>query len=295
VYARRVPVPHPAIIGATTLALAAGGLLAAGAHASDVRDCRIVASPTAARHTTCRNMDLRRINLSGRNLRFADFRGSSLQRANLSGANLYRARLQLANLSGARMVRVRAAGARMTAAGLTRANLRGANLTRARMDGTIMLTRADLTGANLTRVNLSGALMLRTTVKGADFTGARLTNVAGANVAGTPRAVPAGWRVVQGWFAGPTANMWGATFTDADLSGINLSGSVLIYASFLGTTTLRGTPMTGAALTGSTWSWDFSANGGAGGPDGGTVTCPDGRPATPGYNSGLPGVGPFGC
>jgi hypothetical protein len=137
--------------------------------------------------------------------------------------------------------------------------------------------------------------MLRTTVKGADFTGARLTNVAGANVAGTPRAVPAGWRVVQGWFAGPTANMWGATFTDADLSGINLSGSVLIYASFLGTTTLRGTPMTGAALTGSTWSWDFSANGGAGGPDGGTVTCPDGRPATPGYNSGLPGVGPFGC
>ena len=34
-------------------------------------------------------MDLRRINLAGRNLRFADFRGSSLQRANLSGANLY--------------------------------------------------------------------------------------------------------------------------------------------------------------------------------------------------------------
>jgi uncharacterized protein YjbI with pentapeptide repeats len=145
-------------------------------------------------------------------------------------------------------------------------------------------------GANLTNAMLRGA-----TVQGADFTGARMRGLGGVRVVGQPAAVPPGWRVVQGTFAGPTANMWGASFTDADLSGLDLSGANLIYAYMLGNTTLRGTPMTGAFTDGMTWSWNYSLNGGAGGPDGGTVICPNGSVAIPGYASGLPGAGPVGC
>jgi hypothetical protein len=61
-------------------------------------------------------------------------------------------------------------------------------------------------------------------------------------------------------------------------------------ASIGGNSTLRGTPMTGAVIDGMSWSWNFSANGGNGGPDGGTVICPNGSVATPGYASGLPGA-----
>jgi uncharacterized protein YjbI with pentapeptide repeats len=282
--------------------LAAGTLVAAGcmaamfaARGDGAAPCRVVASPTPARHTVCRNMDLRRINLAGRNLRYAEFTGSSMQRANLRGADLRGARLQLANLTRANLARAKAAGARMTAAGLTSANLAGADLTGARMNGAMFLTNANLTGATLVRANLTNAFLRGATVTGADFSGARIRGLGGVNVTGQPSALPRGWRVVQGTFAGPTANMWGASFTDADLSGIDLSGANLIYAYMLGNTTLKDTPMTGAFTDGMTWSWNYAANGGQGGPDGGTVICPNGSPALPGYASGLPGAPPVGC
>lgn len=266
-----------------------------GGVASAADTCRVVADPAPARHTVCRNLDLRGINLAGRNLRYAEFTGSSMQRANLRGADLRGARLQLANLTRANLQAVKAAGARMTAAGLTSANLAGADFSGARMDGAIFFTNANLSGARFVGTTLTNAMMRGVTVTGADFTGARMRDLGAVNVVGQPLAVPAGWRVVQGTFAGPTANMWGASFTDADLSGIDLSGANLIYAYMLGNTTLRGTPMTGAFTDGMTWSWNYSLNGGAGGPDGGTVICPNGSTAIPGYASGLPGAGPVGC
>lgn len=284
-------VPRTGLLLAAITAITAVG----ASQADAATTCRVVANPTPARHTTCRNADLRRINLSGRDLRHADFTGSSMQRANLAGADLTAARLPLANLTRANLSGIRAAGAMMTAAGLTNANMTGADLRGARLNGTIMFTRANLTGANLSRANLGSAILLNATVTGVDLSGARLTNVAGTGLVGQPSALPAGWRVVQGHLAGPTANLWGAAFTDADLSGIDLSGANMIYASIGGNSTLRGTPMTGAVMDGISWSWNFSANGGNGGPDGGTVICPNGSVATPGYASGLPGAPSVGC
>lgn len=285
--------------GLIVTGLAIAGLcsvaLGAASAAGGTGGCRVVSDPTPTRHTTCRGVNLRAADFSGRDLRYADFTGSSMQRANLSGADLTSARLPLANLTRANLAGVRAVGARMTAAGLTRANLTGADLTGARLNGTIMLTRANLTGARLTGANLGSAMLLNATVAGADLSGARLTNIAGAGLVGQPSALPVGWRVVQGRLAGPTANLWGASFTDADLSGIDLSGASMIYVSIGGNSTLRGTPMTGAATAGMSWSWNFSANGGNGGPDGGTVICPNGSVATPGYASGLPGAPSVGC
>lgn len=280
---------------ASTAGLVLIGGMAGAAPASAASPCRVVANPTPARHTVCRNMDLRRVNLTGRNLRYAEFTGSSMQRANLRGADLRGARMQLANLTRANLAGARAAGARMTAAGLTSANLTGADFTGARLNGAIFFTNARMVGTRFIRANLTNAMMRGAAVAGADFTGARMRGLGGVNVTGQPTAVPAGWRVVQGTFAGPMANMWGASFTDADLSGIDLSGANLIYAYMLGNTTLRNTPMTGAFTDGMTWSWDYSANGGQGGPDGGTVICPNGSAALPGYASGLPGAPPVGC
>lgn len=285
----------PGSVTSAVLVGVAAVAVVAVSQADAATACRVVANPTPARHTTCRNADLRRINLAGRDLRHADFTGSSMQRANLAGATLTDARLPLANLTRANLSGARATGARMTAAGLTNANLTGADLRGARLNGTIKFTNANLTNADLTGANLGSALLLGVTVTGADFTGARLTNVGSSSLVGQPVAVPAGWRVVQGRLAGPTANLWGASFTDADLSGIDLSGANLIYASIGGNSTLRGTPMTGAVMDGMSWSWNFSANGGNGGPDGGTVICPNGSVATPGYASGLPGAPSVGC
>lgn len=55
-------------------AVAVGAALAAAGAASgaQVSTCTVVKNPTASSHTTCRNRDLRRINLQGRDLRHAD-------------------------------------------------------------------------------------------------------------------------------------------------------------------------------------------------------------------------------
>jgi uncharacterized protein YjbI with pentapeptide repeats len=282
---------------ATALALAGGGLAitAAPAQAATVRGCTIVPSPTPTRHTDCRGMDLRRVNLAGRDLRYADFANASMQRANLAGARLTGARLAQANLTRANLAGATAPGARMTGAGLTRANLSRADLTGARLDGTVLLTHANLTGARLARANLGSAMFLTTTITGADMGTTRLTNVGSNGVVGQPAALPAGWRVVQGRLAGPTANLWGATFSDADLSGIDLSGANLIYVTFLGNSTLRGTPMSGALTDGMTWNWIWVPSANIYATDGGTTTCPDGSAAIPGYASGLPDAPAVGC
>lgn len=90
------------------------------------------------------------------------------------------------------------------------------------------LRGADLTGLNLDNVNLQGAT---------------LTDLISANVSGTPIAMPAGFKVANGYILGPGLqlagiNLSGANLTGVNLSGANLSGVTSGGITFTGTLTL---------------------------------------------------------
>ena len=100
--------------------------------------------------------NLRRADLSGANLRWADLseadlRGADLRWADLSGANLRGADLSEADLRGASL-----SGAELRWADLRGANLSGADLRRANLRRAD-LSEADLRGADLRWADLSGA------------------------------------------------------------------------------------------------------------------------------------------
>ncbi|MHC4620693.1 MAG: pentapeptide repeat-containing protein [Planctomycetota bacterium] len=135
--------------------------------------------------------DLRRANLSGADLSDAtlseaylcgaDFRKADLREASLSKADLRSANLPQADLSGAYLW-----GANLVWANLTQAILRRADLNQAHLSGAILieanLTDAFLNGADLCRANLSGANLFRADLGGADLCTAdvikaNLTNV----------------------------------------------------------------------------------------------------------------------
>ena len=96
-------------------------------------------------------------------LRMADLSGAKLSRADLSGAQLYMANLSGADLSGANLKDALLQEALLQEANLSGADLSGAKLYLANLSG------ADLSGANLTE---------------ADFFGANLDGVIGADLSG---------------------------------------------------------------------------------------------------------------
>ena len=85
--------------------------------------------------------NIKKLDLSGANLREADLEGTNLSGANLHATDLYEADLRKANLKGADLYEADLTGADLYKADLTRANLRG----------------ADLYEADLTATNLRGA------------------------------------------------------------------------------------------------------------------------------------------
>ncbi|MEI6623993.1 MAG: pentapeptide repeat-containing protein [Actinomycetes bacterium] len=187
----------------------------------------------------------------GKNLSYCDFRGvnlSMLSRGDLTGANL--------------------TGADLTDAMFEHGSMNGANL-----------TGAILTGLSLWDMNASGIIgvpaalpsehyrlingyLIGSGVCGLDTTGMDLSEAADAlsgmcpgGVTGTPVALPAGWRLVSGYFLHPNANLRGADLHDVDLSGLDLSGVDLGQdpndgaAASLRNMNLTGTNLTGARMT----------------------------------------------
>lgn len=144
-----------------------------------IQGCTIVEDPYAAEYTICRNMDLSGINLSQRQMQYADFTGSDLSNANLSlsdwnftkfdgadltGANFsdtttYRSAFNDVDLTGADLTRTFWAETSAQRIVLVNATLTDSIL------GYVDFTNADLTGANLTRANFG-----ESTVTGANFT-----------------------------------------------------------------------------------------------------------------------------
>jgi uncharacterized protein YjbI with pentapeptide repeats len=121
---------------------------------------------------------------------------------------------------------------------LSGANLSGADLKGAGLSGTD-LTNADLTGADLQEVNLTGATL----------TGATLTGVSSGGIVGPPSTLPANWTLIDGYLAGPGADLQYANLTDQDLTGVDLSDANLTQAR-LNDVTLTSADLAGATLAG---------------------------------------------
>ncbi len=133
---------------------------------------------------------------------------------NLTGANLYEAELFDSDLAGAN---------------LTDANLQGADV-----------SGADVSGANLTDATFDGGI----DVSGTILAGATLTGARTGGLIGTPASIPADWALVNGYLAGPGADLAYANLLDQDLTGVDLTGANLSAAD------LRGTTLTNAVLAG---------------------------------------------
>ena len=128
------------------------------------------------------------LDLSGRNLRFAEFssarlpyanfymaklQGADLSRAQLQGAVLFEAQLQDADLSRAQLQGADLSLAQLQGADLSLAQLQGADLFRAQLQGAD-LSLAQLQGADLSLAQLQGADLSIAQLQGADLEYAEL-------------------------------------------------------------------------------------------------------------------------
>jgi uncharacterized protein YjbI with pentapeptide repeats len=237
-------------------------------------------------------------NLSGADLSGADLSGANLERANLTGSNLSganladsfidNAELPHADLNGTilagiyTVVGVTSGGITGTPASLPDTqlgpthlidgylagpdvNLDGADLASANLAG-IRFEAATFVGADLASANLTGASvdgdLASANLSGTDLAGAYLAGVSSGAITGTPSALPANWRLVDGYLIGPDAqvtqaNLTGANLSGADMQMINLTGTNLTDADMagadladagLGLTTLTGANLIGADL-----------------------------------------------
>lgn len=195
--------------------------------------------------------DLRRVDLSGRQLAQAKFVG-----ADLTGANLTRALLHDADLFGANLTNVDLRWADLTRATVRGASLRGANLSHAilvdvdfrggvmmAVDGTTPIGRsttdisdclADYTTATRARmsgVDLRGSSFVGANLEGANLFGADLSrvNMAFANLKGAELSEA---RLGQAQFSG--ANLEGARLKNAIGEDIGFHGARLEGAIFDG-------------------------------------------------------------
>ena len=175
----------------------------------------------------------------------ANLVGARLVNANLAGANLTGATLAGAILTGVQSGGIAGAPSALPAKWrLIRGYLVGPGANLSATD----LSNVDLSGVDLTAANLSEGTLTGANVSGATFTGARLTNLTSGAIVGQPAALPTGWIVTRGFFAGPTASL-----ASADLSGSSLISANLAGANFYGAD-LTGADLTGVNLTGASLS-----------------------------------------
>ena len=175
------------------------------------------------------------LDLTGRNLRFADLRGAVLAGVRLDGADLRSAALEASELPDATMVATRLEGASLRGAQLLGAELRGARLAGAVLVEAQLQT-ADLRGAELRGARLQGAALFAARLQGADLRGAELV---GADLR---QARLHGARLQEARL--PGARLMGARLDAAELTGAHLQGADL------GGAQLRGADLRRAQLQG---------------------------------------------
>jgi hypothetical protein len=138
-----------------------------------------------------RKTNLRRFDLSGRDLRLVVLSGANLSLAELSGADLYRANLQNADLQLATLRETRLEKTCLSGVDLSGANLRGVKI-----DGTTRLdekwrlvweiVNRGAKGRDLREADLNGANLSRTDLRGINFKGSDLSeaDLSGADLKG---------------------------------------------------------------------------------------------------------------
>lgn len=146
------------------------------ATADDViNGCTIVEDPTAEVHTVCRNTDLKGIDLSVRQMQYADFAGSDLSNADLSFSDY-----AYTNFSGTKLVGTNFAGTTPLLANFNDADLSGADLTGTFWVQTtaqrIKLVNADLTDARLLFNDFTDADLTEAELTRADFGQSTIAN-----------------------------------------------------------------------------------------------------------------------
>ena len=239
------------------------------------------------------NADLSGADLSGANLTHADLWLASLTDADLAGANLMDSAIDNADFAGADLngtvlagiitvVGVKSGGITGTPASMPDTELGPTSL----IDGYLAGPDVDLDGADLASADLAGIHFESATFIGADLAGANLTaasvngdlsgadlsgtdlaqawmaGVSSGGITGTPSALPANWKLINGYLIGPDATVTQANLTGADLAGADLqmtdlTGTNLTNADLSGAdlasaglaqTTLTGTNLAGANL-----------------------------------------------
>jgi uncharacterized protein YjbI with pentapeptide repeats len=205
--------------------------------------------------------EIKRVDLRGRNLAFADATSAFLANADLRGAILTGAQLGFAQVQGADLTAAQLqdgvlwhaqlqgallAKARLQRANLTSANLQGANLSSAELRNAI-LSRADLQGADLSGARLQGADLRYAQLQGANLNQAQLqgAQLGGANL--------------------QAASLQGAWLQGADLGDAQLQGANLYQARLQGAglrrARLQGADLRGARIwrtRGSDALWDLA-------------------------------------
>lgn len=202
---------------------------------------------------------VRPLDLSSRDLLYADFYRARLYRANLrearlQGANLLDAQLQGANLSEAKLQGANLRWAQLQKANLSDAQLRGANLSLAQFAG-VDLSRAEMQGTDLRGAHLRGGDLNLAELQGADLRGAQLQGAAlhsaelqGADLRGA-HLQSADLTVAQLQAADlREAQLHGAILHSTELQGANLRGAQL-QGAFLVRAQLQGADLTGADLS----------------------------------------------
>lgn len=178
-------------------------------------------------------------------------------RANLTSADLGGARLDKMKLSHAKLLNAVLIEVSLRSADLSSADLSHALLVDAILDDT-NLSNANLShttviggrgmGTVLAGVDLSDAVLTRVDVSGMDFSkAASLDGVASSGLRSfKPTVLPTGWQIVNGYLAGPKADLSGADLVGAQLPNAQLKGANLANAN------LSGVDLTSAELTGAT-------------------------------------------
>jgi uncharacterized protein YjbI with pentapeptide repeats len=191
---------------------------------------------------------VKRVDLRGRNLAFAQAESAFLANADLRGANLTSANLSTAQLQGADLT-----GAQLQGAALWNAQLQGADLFFAKLQGAFLL-EAQLQGADLRAADLQGAFLEHTQLQGADLDNAELQGAGLRNAqlqgADLGRAQLQGAELVYAQLQG--ADLGRAQLQGAELVYAQLQGADLGYAQLQGAdldeAQLQGTNLRGAAL-----------------------------------------------
>ena len=259
------------------LGIACGGLVVAGAGLTTTAQAATITCPTVSATgvvtpTPVSGVDwagcsLVDADLAGVYLTNANFSSANLRGANLTNASLYSDNLSKTNLAGATLTHLFSGGITGTPAAfpvnwsllaghlvgpeaeILRADLANVNLSGRDLAGIVLtddnLSGADLSGTDLSGAHLDSSQLTGANISGADLTGGSLGGVSSGAVTTSPAtSLPANWTALDGYLAGPSANL-----TRADLAGLNLSGADLKDA-VLTNANIAGTALAKADITG---------------------------------------------